>query len=259
MHITQTKLTVVTGASRGIGRAIAIEFALRGAHVVMGGRDRSALEETARQVKAAGGSGEVHELDVASVDSVAEFSQAVLHNGVPDTLINNSGIGGPVGNLWEIDQHGWQEAFRVNVEGTFLCTKAFLPAMISRERGSIVNIGSATGKAALPGRTAYAATKLALVGITRTLAVEAGPYGVRVNLVSPANVDGDRLRWVLTSRARTENAQLSEVEELMTSQSALKRFVSPEEVAKTVAFLASDDAAAITGEDINVSAGYVMY
>src|SRR6185312_9895325 len=118
MHITQTKLTVVTGASRGIGRAIAIEFALRGAHVVMGGRDRSALEETARQVKAAGGSGEVHELDVASVDSVAEFSQAVLHNGVPDTLINNSGIGGPVGNLWEIDQHGWQEAFRVNVEGT---------------------------------------------------------------------------------------------------------------------------------------------
>jgi NAD(P)-dependent dehydrogenase (short-subunit alcohol dehydrogenase family) len=131
--------------------------------------------------------------------------------------------------------------------------------MISRGRGSIVNIGSATGKAALPGRTAYAATKLALLGITRTLAVEAGPYGVRVNLVSPANVDGDRLRWVLASRAKTENVPIADVEARMTSQAALKRFVSAEEVAKTVAFLASDDAAAITGEDINVSAGYVMY
>lgn len=259
MSSTQTKLAVVTGASRGIGRAIAIEFASRGGHVVIGGRDGSALEETAWQMKAAGGSGEAHALDVASADSVAAFAKAVLDKGAPDTLINNSGIGGPVGNLWEIDQRDWQEAFRINVEGAFLCSRAFLPAMISRGCGSIVNIGSATGKAALSGRTAYAATKLALVGITRTLAVEAGPYGVRVNLVSPANVDGDRLRWVLSSRAKTENATVADVEARMTSQAALKRFVSAEEVAKVVAFLASDDAAAITGEDINVSAGYVMY
>jgi NAD(P)-dependent dehydrogenase (short-subunit alcohol dehydrogenase family) len=259
MSTMSTKLAVVTGASRGIGRAIAIELAARGAHVVMGGRDRDALEETVRQVKAAGGSGEVHALDVASADSIAVFAEAVLDRGAPETLVNNSGIAGPVGNLWEIDQEGWQEAFRVNVEGAFLCAKAFLPAMISRGSGSIVNIGSATGKAALPGRTAYAATKLALVGMTRTLAVEVGPYGVRVNLVSPANVDGDRLRWVLTSRAKTENTPIADIEARMTSQAALKRFVSAEEVAKTVAFLASDDATGVTGEDINVSAGYVMY
>ncbi len=259
MSSAQPRLAVVTGASRGIGRAIAIELAARGAHVVMGGRDRSALTETAQQVKAAGGSGEVHTLDVASADSVAAFAEAVLSKGAPDTLVNNSGIAGPVGNLWEIDQHSWQEAFRVNVEGAFLCARAFLPAMISRGGGSIVTIGSATGKAPLAGRTAYAATKLALVGMTRTLAVEAGPYGVRVNLVSPANVDGDRLQWVLTSRAKTENTPVADVTARMTSQAALKRFVSAEEVAKTVAFLASDDAAGVTGEDINVSAGFVMY
>ncbi len=147
----------------------------------------------------------------------------------------------------------------VNVEGVFLVTKAVLPHMIDRGRGSIVMIGSITGKRPLWGRTPYAATKSALVGLTRTLAVEAGPHGVRVNLISPGFVSGPRLDWVIDVQARGRGVSSGEVRAEMEAEAAMNRLTDPDDVAKVALFLASDESNGITGADINVNSGAVMY
>lgn len=260
MNAETRKVALVTGASRGIGRAVAISLANEGYHLILTGRDMDALRETATQLKPAGETAEIYRLDVSSETSVDAVKAALAESGtVPDVLVNNSGIGGPSGDLWKLDGDDWRETLDVNVTGTFLCCRAFLPGMIARGSGVVINVGSATGKAVLSGRTAYAGSKAALVAITRTLATEAGPHGVRVNLISPANIDGERLRWVIQARAEAEGMTPADVEDRMTRQAALKRFVDPGEVADVVVFLASNRASAITGEDINVSAGYVMF
>src|SRR5919197_310583 len=158
-------------------------------------------------------------------------------------LVNNSGIGGPSKPLWDVDPAEWDETIEVNLRGVFLCCRAFLPAMISRGRGSVVNIGSVTGKNPLLHRSPYAASKAALIGLTKTLAADAGPHGVRVNLVSPGAVGGKRLEWVIASRAEALGVNETEVREKLAADSALRRFAEPEEVADAVAFLAGDAAA----------------
>ncbi len=131
--------------------------------------------------------------------------------------------------------------------------------MIDRGQGSIVMIGSITGKRPLWGRTPYAATKSALVGLTRTLAVEAGPHGVRVNLISPGFVSGPRLDWVIDAQARGRGVSSGEVRAEMEAEAAMNRLTDPDDVAKVALFLASDESNGITGADINVNSGAVMY
>lgn len=258
--VVPAPIALVTGAARGLGRPVAVALARHGFDVVVTARDKDRLGGTVSAIQEHGRKAWAYALDLTDPEAPERLAQQLVDAGtMPDALVNNGGIGGPVGPLWELSTRDWEETFAVNVTGTFACCRAFLPAMLARQRGSIVIIGSATGKATLPGRTAYAASKLALVGLTRTLAAETGPGGVRVNLVSPANVEGERMDWVLESRAAGEGVPREEIARRMTAQSAMKRFVTPEEVANTVAFLASDSSSGITGEDINVSAGYVMY
>ena len=163
------------------------------------------------------------------------------------------------GPLWEIEPADWQETFDVNVKGTYLCCRAFLPSMMERQSGSVVIIGSMTGKRPLWGRSPYAASKMALVGLARTLAVEVGPYGVRVNVISPGGVEGERIEWVIRAQAEGRGISVEQAREELVSGSPMNRLVPPGDLAAVAVFLASDKAGSITGEDVNVSAGVVTY
>jgi NAD(P)-dependent dehydrogenase (short-subunit alcohol dehydrogenase family) len=192
-----------------------------------------------------------------SVRNLAE--QALARFGHIDILVNNTGITGPTAPLWEITPAEWEETFAVNVTGAYLCCRAFLPSMIERRSGSILFISSMTGKRPLFGRSPYAAGKLALVGLARTLAWETGPYGIRVNVISPGPIEGERVERVIRNQAQAEGISEDEARRRFTSSSPLGRLVPPGDIADAVVFLASDKAASITGEDLNVSAGTVMY
>ena len=195
-------MVVVTGAGRGIGREIALTCAQERGIMVLAARSVEALQEVADQIQSAGGEALVVETDVSNAEAVAGLADQVLSRwGRIDVLVNNSGIGGPSAPLWEVSPADWEETFAVNVTGVYLCCQAVLPSMIERQSGSIINIGSITGKRPLLNRTPYAASKAAIIGLTRTLAVETGPHQIRVNLVSPGFVAGERIEWVFEQQA----------------------------------------------------------
>lgn len=254
------KIAVITGGGRGIGRAIALAYAREGADLVLASRSKEALEETRAMVEALGRKAVAVPTDIRQEESVRNLvEQTISAFGRIDILVNNSGIGGPSATLWEISPTDWEETFAVNVTGTYLCCRAFLPTMIERRSGCIVILSSMTGKRPLYGRTPYAASKMALIGLTRTLAWEVGPYGIRVNAISPGPVEGERIEWVIRKQAEARDISVEEARRQFTSSSPLGRLIPASNVADAAVFLASDKAVSITGEDLNVSAGTVMY
>jgi NAD(P)-dependent dehydrogenase (short-subunit alcohol dehydrogenase family) len=254
------KIAVITGGGQGIGRMIALTLARAGAHIVLASRSREALEATGAEIEALGRKALVVPTDFRRQESVQSLAEQVLaHFGHVDVLVNNAGVTGPTAMLWEVTPAEWEETFAVNVTGPYLCCRAFLPSMIERRAGSIIFISSMTGKRPLVGRSTYAAGKMALVGLARTLAWETGPYNIRVNVVSPGAVEGERVERVIREQARIEGISLEESRRHFTGNSPLGRMVPPQNIAEAVLFLASDSAASITGEDLNVSAGTVMY
>lgn len=253
-------VVVVTGAGRGIGREIALALARAGADVVLAGRDPATLAATAEEAERHGAAALVEATDVtdpAQVDRLGERTLAAF--GHVDGLVANSGVGGPSGPLWTLSHEEWESTFAVNVTGVFLCCRAFLPAMLEQSAGSIVVIGSMTGKRPLWGRSPYAASKLALVGLVRTLALETASSGVRVNLISPGTVAGERIEWVFRSQAEGRGLSVEHVRDEFVAQVPLGRLVEPSEVAEAAVYLTLHAPAAITGIDMNVSAGMVMY
>ena len=256
----EEKVVVVTGAGRGIGREIALTCAQEGGSIVLAARSVEALHEVAEQIKSAGGEAMVAETDVCNPDAVAALTDQVLSRwGCVDVLVNNSGIGGPSAPLWEVRLEDWEETFAVNVTGVYRCCQAMLPSMIERRSGSIVNIGSITGKRPLLNRTPYTASKAALIGLTRALAMDAGPHQIRVNLVSPGFVAGERIEWTFEQQAASQNRSVDDVRADAEKMTPLRRLVSAADVAQTVVFLASDESEGITGADVDVNAGLAMY
>jgi NAD(P)-dependent dehydrogenase (short-subunit alcohol dehydrogenase family) len=253
-------VAVVTGAGTGIGREIALRMADEGADMVLTGRSEGPMQEVAELVRGAGRRAFVVPMDLRDPDSIEAAARAAeAEFGRVDVLVNNSGVGGPSKPLWELSVEEWEDTFRVNVTGTFLVCKAFLPGMIARGSGSVVVIGSVTGKRPLVNRTPYAASKTALIGLVRTLAWEVGSLGIRVNLVSPGGVEGERLKWVFEQQAAARGITVEEARADFAGGSAMQRLVSPRDVADTTVYLASSRASAITGDDVNVSAGLAMY
>lgn len=254
------KMVVVTGAGRGIGRSIALRCAAEGATLALAGRSVQELEDVARQVGDAGGRAMVVRIDVRdhnSTASLASYVEAEL--GRVDLLVANSGVAGPTAPLWEVTPEEWDDTHAVNVRGTFLCCRAVLPGMLRRGEGGIVVVGSMSGKRPLVNRTPYTSSKTALIGLVRALALEAGPYGVRVNLVSPGPVAGPRLEQVLEGQSRATGRPVDALRADFARESPLRRLLEPEDIASAVVFLASDEARGITGEDLNVSAGLAMH
>jgi NAD(P)-dependent dehydrogenase (short-subunit alcohol dehydrogenase family) len=255
------KLALVTGASRGIGRAIGLRLAKAGAQLVLAGRNQNGLEETAQLITTGGGlTPMITHLDLLDLASIkAAVTRVQEKYGRVDVLVNNSGITGNPVPLSELAEKDWDQTIDTNLKGPFLVTQAVLPGMLKERSGSIIFIGSVTGKRPFASRSAYAASKLGLVGLMRTLALEVASDGIRVNLISPGFVAGPRLEGVVDNVAQMENISHDQAREKMIDMVPMRHFVSPENIADGVLFLASDRSSGITGDDLNISGGLVMY
>ena len=245
------RTALVTGAGNGLGRAIARTLAGGGARVLLAGRRRDKLAGVAAEIGPAARIGVCDTSDEASVAALAaEFSGEQV-----SILVNNAGIAGPVAPLVDISVADWDEVFAVNVRGMFLVCRAFLPPMIARGRGDVINIASVSGKRPLARRTPYTASKMAVLGLTATLAHEVGPLGVMVNSLSPGPVDGPRMRRNFIQEAERTGTTAGAAEEAFVSRAALRRMVTEDEVAQAVvAMLAMPG---LCGADIDLSAGMI--
>jgi 3-oxoacyl-[acyl-carrier protein] reductase len=187
------RLVVVTGASRGIGRAVAERAAQAGARLALCARNGDAVERVAEAIRQAGGEALAAACDVSSPREVARFAEALAGLGAPDALINNAGVVARA-RLDEMSVEAWDEVVGVNLRGAFLMTRAFLPAMRARRAGRIINVSSISGRQGTARLTAYCAAKHGLVGLTRALAEETREDGIQVNAVCPGSVDTEMLK-----------------------------------------------------------------
>ena len=257
--MTQDRVAVVTGANRGNGRAVTVALAAAGFTVAAAARDPASLADTVAEAAKAGGTAVPLGGDVCDEASVADLAAAAERLGPVHTVVANAGIAGPTAPLHEITLAAWRETVATDLDGVFLTFRAFIPGLIQRRDGSLIAISSMTGKRPLHGRTPYAAAKMGVIGLVRTLAAELGPHHVRVNAICPGAVAGPRIDQVFARQAEARGITAEAARAEMTALTPLRRLVQAEEVAQACVFLASEGAAAITGEDLNVTAGVVMY
>jgi NAD(P)-dependent dehydrogenase (short-subunit alcohol dehydrogenase family) len=254
------RVTVITGGGRGLGAVLSQRYADAGACVVLNGRTEEHLVNTTEEIRTRGGQAEWVTGDVSKPEDVDRlFAHAVEAFGTVSILINNAGIAGPTIELVDLSLEDWNETLAINLTGIFLCCKAAIPLMRQAGGGKIVNIGSVTGKRPLPLRTPYASSKLGMVGLTRSLAHEVGKHGINVNLISPYLVAGERIEVVVERLAEGRGVEPEAVRSEMTALSPFKRGVGADDVANVALFLSSAAADNMTGQDITVSAGAVMY
>lgn len=245
------RTALVTGGGTGLGAAIARALHSAGASVVVVGRRPDPLAALCAQL---GDRASWRVCDVADPKSVDALAEA-LANVEVSILINNAGIAGPVAPLIEVDVDAWDEVFAVNVRGVFLMCRAFLPAMVARGGGDVINLASVSGKRPLARRTPYAASKMAVIGLTSTLAFEVGASDVHVNSLSPGPVQGERMDRNFRLEAERTGTSYEQAEYAFVSRAALGRMVTEDEVgAAVVAMLGTPG---MTGADIDLSAGMV--
>lgn len=245
---------LITGASRGIGRAMALEFASTGARTALLARSAAGLQETLAEVRSRGGAGAAFAADVTDEDAVRDAcTQLVAALGPIDVLINNAGIGSPPGPMWEVEPGRWWQTVEVNLRGVYICSRVVLPNMVERRSGRILNITSNAGAHRWPYFTAYAVSKAAVIKLTESLAAETREYGISVFAVHPGLV-----RAGLTDAALEEDplprdpAIAARVRSWFERQLAEGKTVSAEETAAFVVELASGRADALSGRYIAI-------
>jgi 2-keto-3-deoxy-L-fuconate dehydrogenase len=241
------KVALVTGAGSGIGRAIAQRFAAAAARVQVTDVDETGGRETVTLVTKAGGQAEFARLDVTDEAAVNALAQRI---GELDILVNNAGIG-HVGTLLQTTGADLDRLYRVNVRGVFNLSKAFLPAMLARHRGNIINLASVGGVMGIRDRVAYCATKFAVVGITKSMAIDHAADGVRVNCICPGRIETPFVQARLREYADPEKAFRE-----MSATQAIGRMGRPEEIAAAAHYLASDEAALVTGSTLMADGGW---
>lgn len=261
MNNPPEKVAIVTGGGQEIGREIAFRLASDGFCVVVWDVNVESSLETVRLIEAhSRGRAQCFPVDVASEAHVAKAVESVLEStGRIDVLVNNAGVAGPVREVEGISLEDWLSTININLTGTFLCCKHVVPVMKRSSSGVIVNVASVTGKRPMPLRTPYAASKMGIIGFTRSLAAEVGKWNIRVNAVCPGSVTGTRQKLVFEGIMQASGQSWDEVMKEKADAAALKRFVDPKHVAAVVSFLVQEDSAMISGQDINVCGGAVMY
>jgi NAD(P)-dependent dehydrogenase (short-subunit alcohol dehydrogenase family) len=251
-QLLESKVALITGAAQGIGRAIAETYAEHGAHVVVSDIRTDGARAVAEGINARGGprAAALH-LDVADPESVQQaIATTVATFGRIDILVNNAGVLRPH-LIVDFPLEDWELIFHVNVRGTFLCSQAAARQMIAQGQGGcIINIASASAAKADREESAYCASKAAVVGLTRVLALELGPYGIRANAILPGATDTEMLRDLID--------QVPGVREELLAKTPLGKMATPRDQAKAALFLASDLASHVTGEQLVVSGGEFM-
>ena len=237
----------VTAAASGIGLAIARAFAAQGAQVHVCDVDPAA-------VLAAGAEGLVAaEVDVADIAALDRWIDGVLGSlGGLDVLVNNAGIAGPTALVEDVGAEEWERCLAVGLTSHYRTCARVIPAMKVTGEGSIINISSTAGQHGMGMRSPYAAAKWAVIGLTKSLAIELGPYGVRANAICPGSVDGDRMRGVIQREAAARGSSSEDIEREYVEGQSIARFVQADEIADMCLFLASDAARMVSGQAIAV-------
>ena len=254
-----SKVTVITGPAKGMGRAISLAFAREGASLVLAGRDTAAIEQVAAEARELGVKAIVVACDLTSPQQTEALALKTLEVFARiDILVNVAGGSGPIGKTgWETTTDEFNEIVQLNMTGCFNTMRAVLPAMIEQRYGKVVNVGGTFGMKGRAGRMAYSASKWGLRGITKSFAIEAGPHNINVNNVAPGMVDGPRFREKVCANMALKHG--ISVEEAMVRHAqdyALCRVSTDEDIANACLFMASDVSKQITGVDLPVDGGW---
>jgi NAD(P)-dependent dehydrogenase (short-subunit alcohol dehydrogenase family) len=256
MGLLDGKVAIITGASKGIGRALSLRFAREGAAVICAARSADLVKETAAQVKAAGGRAIAVVCDAAQEDEVRRLVAAgVKEFGKIDTLVNNAGDGGVTKPVQEYSMEDWRYTIDSCLTSSYLCTRFVVPEMIKGGGGAIVNISSGAGRRGLPYRIGYCSAKAGQVGMTYGMALELAPHNIRVNCVAPGAVEGDRIDRVIAGQAEVRGIPVDQMRKAMIERSPLKRMVTADDIVDATVFFCSDMARSISGQVLAVNAG----
>jgi 3-hydroxybutyrate dehydrogenase len=253
--------TIILGAARGIGEAIAHTFAKEGANLVLVDLEKMKpqLDGVAQAIAREGGKASSIIADCTDDRQVnGLMDEAIRRLGKIDILIHSIGFRGPLVAVQEISEQEWDDVLRVNLKSAFLSFRAVLKVMIKQKSGSIVSISGTAGKEGMALRGSLCAAKWGLLGLTQTIAKEAGPYGIRANVICPGGMDEPDLREMYAERARGLGMEFSQLEKQVLELTPLRKYAKHEEVAKAALFLASSDSSHTTGESLNVSGGRLM-
>jgi NAD(P)-dependent dehydrogenase (short-subunit alcohol dehydrogenase family) len=255
------RVAIVTGSGKGMGPSIAETLAREGADLMLCGRDLAALEKVSERVRTLGRRALVASCDVCKS---ADVEAMVIHTlrmlgGHIDILVNAAGGTGPVErSTIDTTPDEFDDVVAVNMRGVYLTIRAVLPTMMAQRYGKIVNVGGTWGLRGRELRMAYSATKWGLRGITKSVALEAGPYNINVNDVCPGIVEGPRVDNTFRVKSQRSGKTVDQVREESAAEYALRRFSTPQDVAEVIAFLCSDKSRQITGQDIAVDGGWAM-
>ncbi len=254
MQIKGLRVLVTAGAN-GIGLEIARAFVAEGAKVHVCDVDQEALAALKTTDPALTAS----RCDVADRKQVAElFETALGQLGGLDVLVNNAGIAGPTGRVEEINPEDWDRCVEVCLTSQFNCARLAIPHLRKSANASIVNLSSAAGKHGFPLRSPYSAAKWGVIGFTKSLSIELGPEGIRVNAILPGIVTGDRIRRVFEAKAQQRGITFAEMEATMLQHTAMKSYVTPQQIADQIVFIASPRGRTISGQAISVCADTLM-
>ena len=250
---------LVTAGAAGIGRAIAQIFALNGARVHICDADAKALDASAREQPDISRS----LADVSQIEDVNRlFADVKRELGGLDVLVNNAGIAGPTAKVEDIQPADWERCIAVDLNGMFYCTRLAMPMLKANGRGrggSIINMSSVAGRLGMGMRTPYSAAKWAVVGFTKSLALEAGPDGIRVNCIQPGNVEGERINRVIEAKAKASGASFDEQKRSLLDTTSLRTFVTAQDIANMALFLATDAGRHISGQALSVCGDLQVY
>jgi NAD(P)-dependent dehydrogenase (short-subunit alcohol dehydrogenase family) len=255
MGLLDGKVAIITGASKGIGRALTVRFTKEGAAVIAAARSGDLVKETVAMATKHGGK-VIPFVGDASVESDVRrmVDEGVKAFGKITTLVGNAGDGGPTKKVEEYTMEDWQYTIGSCLTSSYLCTRFAVPAMRKAGGGSIVYISSGAGRRGLPYRIGYCSAKAGQVGMTYGMARELAPE-IRVNCVAPGAVDGDRIDSVIAGQARVRGVSVQEVRQAMVDRNPLKRFVTADDIVDATVFFCSDMARSISGQVLAVNAG----
>ena len=255
----QDKKAIVTGGAKGMGEAISLTLAHEGADFLLCARATAPLAAVCAKAREAGRRAEILSVDVAVEAQVEAMARRALEifGGRIDILVNVAGVTGPIETpIQDIAIEDFDQVITVNLRGTFLTIKHVVPTMIAQRYGKIVNIGGTSGLRGYKFRTPYSSSKWALRGLTRTVALEVGPHNVNVNDLCPGIVETPRMQKLCEEKARVRGWTKEEVYKEYVDEMALMRVTTPQDVANAVLFLASDDSANMTGQEVTVDGGW---